>query len=159
MTRRTLRSVWSHYLRVRKRLAEAEISGVERRMAEREARGLRDRLVVNYSPLVKYVAGRISGRMAGPLDQEDVVASGLFGLLNAVETYDPERRTKFESYAISKIRWSILDELRKVDPLSRRTRMRAHQIERTRDELARRFGRAPTEGEVARELGVGIGEH
>src|SRR5215203_6989555 len=55
--RRTLRSVWSHYLRVRKRLAEAEISGVERRMAEREARGLRDRLVVNYSPLVKYVAG------------------------------------------------------------------------------------------------------
>ena len=57
MRRRTLRSVWSHYLRVRKRLAEAEISGVERRMAEREARGLRDRLVVNYSPLVKYVAG------------------------------------------------------------------------------------------------------
>ena len=68
MTRRTLRSLWSHYLRVRQRLAEAEISGVERRMAEREARGLRDRLVVNYSPLVKYVAGRISGRMAGPLD-------------------------------------------------------------------------------------------
>ncbi len=89
MTRRTLRSLWSHYLRVRQRLAEGDMSGVERRLAEREARGLRDRLVVNYSPLVKYVAGRISGRMGGPLDQEDVVASGLFGLLNAVETYDP----------------------------------------------------------------------
>ena len=80
MTRRTLRSLWSHYLQVRRRLAEGEMSGGERRMAEREARGLRDRLVVNYSPLVKYVAGRVSGRMAGAIDQEDVVASGLFGL-------------------------------------------------------------------------------
>ncbi|MDQ3862594.1 MAG: sigma-70 family RNA polymerase sigma factor [Actinomycetota bacterium] len=121
------------------------MSAVERRLAEREERGLRDRLVVNYSPLVRYVAGRVSGRMAGPLDQEDVVASGLLGLLNAVETYDPGRRTKFESYAISKIRWSILDELRKADPLSRRTRLRAHQTERTRDELVQKLGRAPTE--------------
>ena len=121
---------------------------------------LRDRLVVNYSPLVRYVAGRISGRMAGPLDQEDVVASGLFGLLNTVETYDPERRTKFDSYAFSEIRWSILDELRKVDPLSRRTRMRAHQTERTRDELVQKLERVMNsiknglgmrETEIARE--------
>ena len=159
MTRRTLRSLWSHYFRVRKRLAEADLSGVERRSAEREARGLRDRLVVNYSPLVKYVASRISGRMSGPLDQEDVVASGLFGLLNAVETYDPGRRTKFESYAISKIRWAILDELRKVDPLSRRVRMRAHQTERTRDELVQKLGRAPTESELVGRLGVSVTEH
>jgi RNA polymerase sigma factor FliA len=159
LTRRTIRSLWSHYFQVRKRLDEGEMSGEERRLAEREARGLRDRLVVNYSPLVKYVAGRTSGRMAGPLDQEDVVASGLFGLLNAVETYDPERRTKFESYAISKIRWSILDELRKVDPLSRRTRMRAHQTERMRDELFQKLGRAPTESELAGRLGVSVAEH
>ena len=159
MTRRTLRSLWAQYFRVRKRLAEAEMSGVERRLAQREARGLRDRLVVNYSPLVKYVAGRISGRIAGPLDQEDIVASGLFGLLNAVETYDPGRRTKFESYAISKIRWSILDELRKVDPLSRRTRMRAHQTERTRDELVQKLGRAPTESELVGRLGISVTEH
>src|ERR671920_2033887 len=135
------------------------MSGGERRMAEREAKGLRDRLVVNYSPLVKYVAGRVSGRMAGAIDQEDVVASGLFGLLNAVETYDPGRRTKFESYAISKIRWSILDELRKVDPLSRRVRMRAHQTERTRDELVQKLGRTPTESELVGHLGVSVTEH
>jgi RNA polymerase sigma factor FliA len=159
LTRRTIRTLWSHYFRVRRRLDEVQMSGDERRMAEREARGLRDRLVVNYSPLVKYVAGRTSGRMAGPLDQEDVVASGLFGLLNAVETYDPERRTKFESYAISKIRWSILDELRKVDPLSRRTRMRAHQTERMRDELFQKLGRAPTESELVGRLGVSVAEH
>ena len=159
MTRRTLRPLWSHYFRVSKRLAEADMSSDERRQAEREARGLRDRLVVNYSPLVKYVAGRISGRMAGALDQEDVVAAGLFGLLNAVETYDPDRRTKFESYAISKIRWSILDELRKLDPLSRRTRLRAHQTERTRDGLVQELGRPPTESELAGRLGISVAEH
>jgi RNA polymerase sigma factor FliA len=159
LTRRTLRSLWSHYFRVRERLAQADLSAVERRSAEREARGLRDRLVVNYSPLVKYVAARVSGRMSGPLDQEDVVASGLFGLLNAVETYDPGRRTKFESYAISKIRWSILDEFRKVDPLSRRARLRAHQTERIRDELVQKLGRAPTESELVGRLGVSVTEH
>jgi RNA polymerase sigma factor FliA len=159
VTRRTLGTLWSRYFDARHRLAEGNMSFAERRLAEREARALRDRLVVNYSPLVKYVAGRISGRMPGPLDQEDVVSSGLFGLLNAVETFDPGRRTKFESYAISKIRWSILDELRKVDPLSRRARLRAHQTERARDELVQKLGRAPTESELVRRLGISITEH
>ncbi len=159
MTRRTLGALWSRYVEVRKRLAGGDMSCAERRSAERESRGLRDRLVVNYSPLVKYVAGRISGRTAGPLDQEDIISSGLYGLLGAVETYDPGRRTKFESYAISKIRWSILDELRKVDPLSRRVRLRAHQTERARDELVQKLGRAPTESELVRSLGISITEH
>jgi len=135
------------------------MSCVQLRSAEREAKGLRDRLVVNYSPLVRYVAGRTAGRVSGPLDQEDLVASGLVGLLGAVETFDPERRTKFESYAISKIRWSILDELRKADPLSRRTRLRAHQIDRARDELVQKLGRAPTESELVRLLGISVSEH
>jgi RNA polymerase sigma factor for flagellar operon FliA len=111
---------------------------VEVRSTDREARGLRDRLLVNYTGLVRYVAGSISGCMTGPLDQEDPISSGLVGLLGAVETYDPGRRTKFESYAISKIRWSILDELRKADSLSRRTRLRAHQIDRASEELVQK---------------------
>jgi RNA polymerase sigma factor for flagellar operon FliA len=135
------------------------MSCVELRSAEREARGLRDRLVANYSPLVRYVAGRTAGRLAGPLDQEDLISSGLVGLLGAVETFDPGRRTKFESYAISKIRWSILDELRKIDPLSRRTRLRAHQIDRARDELVQKLGRAPTESELVGRLGISVTEH
>lgn len=159
MTRRTLGALWSRYLEVRGRLAAGGLSCVEIRSAEREARGLRDRLVVNYSPLVRYVAGRVSGRMGGPLDQEDLISSGLVGLLGAVETYDPGRRSKFESYAISKIRWSMLDELRKVDPLSRRTRLRAHQIERARDELVQKLGRAPTESELVGSLGISVTEH
>lgn len=159
MTRRTLGSLWPHYLEVRAALNGTEISGAERRVAEREARGLRDRLVVNYSPLVRYVAGRMCPRTNGPLDQEDVVSWGLLGLLAAVETYDPGRRTRFESYAVSKIRWSILDELRKVDPLSRQARLRMRQAERARVELAQKLGRAPTEPEVALHLGVDFGEH
>ncbi|HEX7169250.1 MAG TPA: FliA/WhiG family RNA polymerase sigma factor [Rubrobacter sp.] len=159
MTRRTIGALWSRYFQVRNRIAAGGLSCVKLRSAEREARGLRDRLVVNYSPLVRYVAGRVSGRLAGPLDQEDLISSGLVGLLGAVETYDPGRRSKFESYAISKIRWSMLDELRKVDPLSRRTRLRAHQTERARDELVQKLGRAPTESELVRCLGTSVTEH
>ena len=120
---------------------------------------MRDKLVVNYSPLLRYVAGKTAGRMSGPLDQEDLISSGLVGLLGAVETFDPGRRTKFESYAISKIRWSILEGLRKVDPLSRRTRSRAHQIDRARDDLVQKLGRAPTESELVGRLGISVAEH
>jgi RNA polymerase sigma factor for flagellar operon FliA len=135
------------------------MSVAERRTAERKLKGLRDRLVVDYSPLVRYVAGGISARMTGPLDREDVLSWGVLGLLDAIETYDPERRTKFESYAISKIRWSILDEMRSADPLTRRVRRRVREVDLTKGELAQRLGRMPTEEEVARERGVGIAEH
>ena len=159
MTRRTLGELWSRYFQIRNRIAAGGMSCVQLKSAEREVRGLRDRLVVNYSPLVRYVAGRTAGRASGTFDQEDLISSGLVGLLGAVETYDPGRRTKFESYAISKIRWSILDELRKVDPLSRRTRLRAHQIDRARDELVQKLGRAPTESELVGRLGISVTEH
>ena len=159
-TRPTLGRLWSRYLEGRDALNEARGPGGADMAAQREVRGLRDRLLVNYSPLVKYVAGRISARMpCGPVDQEDVLSWGILGLLDAIESYDPARRTKFESYAISKIRWSILDELRKADPLPRRARVRAREVERARGELAQRLGHAPTEEEVADELGVGIDEH
>ena len=161
MTRRTLGWLWARYLETRAGLNGKSMSVAERGAAERELKGLRDQLVVNYSPLVKYVASRVLGRMTGPVDREDVLSWGIIGLLDAIETYDPGRRTKFESYAISKIRWSILNELRRADPLSRRVRRRAREVELARGELAQRLGRAPTEKEeeVARELGVGIAEH
>ena len=159
LTQPTIGRLWARYLEVREALKGGRDPGWPIGVTEREARGLRDRLVVNYSPLVKYVAGRISARMSGIVDQEDVVSWGIVGLLDAVESYDPMRRTKFESYAISKIRWSILDELRKADPLPRRARLRVREVERARGELAQRLGHAPTEEEVACELGVGIEEH
>jgi RNA polymerase sigma factor for flagellar operon FliA len=159
LTRRTLGWLWSRYFEARDALSDRGMSVAERRTSERELKGLRDRLVVNYSPLVRYVAGRISARMIGPVDREDMLSWGVLGLLDAIETYDPARRTKFESYAISKIRWSILDELRKADPLTRRVRRRVREVDLTKGELAQRLGRVPTEKEVAQELGVGIAEH
>ncbi|QIN82959.1 FliA/WhiG family RNA polymerase sigma factor [Rubrobacter tropicus] len=158
MTRQNLGSLWARYRRVRERAAGIACP-TERRLVDREATMLRDRLVVNYSPLARYVAGRIFARSPGPVDREDLVSWGLFGLLGAVETYDPSRPAKFETYAISKIRWSILDELRKTDPLPRTTRLRVQRVERARCELAQCYGRSPTESEVAVRLGVSIADH
>ena len=157
--RRTLGSVWTRYLRARERSTDEIACPVERRAAQREVTVLRDRLVANYSPLARYVAGRICARSIGTVDREDVISWGLYGLLGAVETYDPSRPAKFETYAISKIRWSILDELRKADPLPRTARLRAQQVERAHCELAQRYGRSPTESEVAATLGVSLADH
>lgn len=159
MTRRTLGWLWSRYFEARDALEGGEIPWADRRNAERELRVLRERLVVHYSPLVKYAAGRVSARAICPVETDEVLSWGVFGLLEAVETYDPGRQTKFESYAISKIRWAILDELRRLDPLTRRVRRRAREAESARARLAQRLGRTPAEEEVARELGVGIADH
>lgn len=159
MSSRTVGALWDRYLRVRGRVGAEIPCPLERRRVERQAKALRDRLVVNYSPLARYVAGRISARTVGPLDREDVLSWGLCGLLGAVETYDPSRPAKFETYAISKIRWSILDELRKADPLPRSARLRMQRIEGTRSELTQLYGRAPTESEVCGRLGVSVDEH
>ena len=158
-TRHTIGRLWSRYLEARERLEGGEMDVAERAAARRGADGLRDRLVVNYSPLVKYVAGRVLGRAIYPLELEDVISWGLCGLLDAVETFDPGRGAKFESYAISKIRWSILDEMRKADPLPRRARSHARRVEHVRGELSQRLGRAPAEEELAQELGVVVAEH
>ncbi|MBA3471902.1 MAG: sigma-70 family RNA polymerase sigma factor, partial [Rubrobacter sp.] len=160
MTGRTVGRLWAWYLKVRKELRSGEGFSEEeaRREAERQEGQLRDRLVVNYSPLVKYVASRVGARVPGAVEQEDMISWGVLGLLDAVETYDPERpgkRAKFESYAISKIRWAILDQLRSQDWVPRRVRLRAQQIEAARAKLTQELRRLPTETEIAGELGLG----
>jgi RNA polymerase sigma factor for flagellar operon FliA len=129
---RTVGRLWTQYLKVREELRSGEGPSDDeaRREAERQEGQLRDRLVVNYSPLVKYVASRVGARVPGAVEQEDMFSWGVLGLLSAIETYDPNRegkRAKFESYAISKIRWAILDQLRSQDWVPRRVRMRAQQ--------------------------------
>lgn len=115
--------------------------------------------IVNYSPLVKYVAGRIGARLTSTVNQEDMMSWGVMGLLDAIETFDPTRKAKFESYAISKIRWAILDEFRKEDWVPRRVRLKAQEIERARDKLAQALRRPPTRGEISSELGIEIEEY
>lgn len=161
MKPRTLGEVWGRYLDARGRLegADGGLADDAVEPLERQTRQLKDRLLVNYSPLVKYVSGRVGARMTGAVDQEDLLSWGILGLLNAIETFDPGRGAKFETYAISKIRWAMLDELRKHDPLPRKLRDQTRESEQAGARLSQRLGRVPTEQEVAAELNLGLGEY
>jgi RNA polymerase sigma factor for flagellar operon FliA len=115
---------------------------------------LRDRLILTYAPLVKYVAGRLGSGLPSHVDDDDLVSYGLLGLIGAIERYDPGRDIKFETYAIARIKGSIIDELRAMDWVPRSVRARARDIERTIAELEAKMGRAPTDEEIAGKLGM-----
>jgi len=117
-------------------------------------RGLRDRLILMYAPLVKYVAGRLGSGLPAHVDEGDLASYGLLGLMNAIERYDPDRDVKFETYAIARIRGAIIDELRAMDWVPRSVRSRARAIERAIGELEARTGRAPTDAEISGKLGI-----
>jgi RNA polymerase sigma factor FliA len=115
---------------------------------------LRDRLIVTYAPLVKYVAGRLGSGLPAHVDDEDLVSYGLLGLIGAIERFDPDRGIKFETYALGRIKGAIIDELRSLDWVPRSVRSRAREIERSIAELEAKLGRAPTDEEIAAKLGV-----
>jgi len=115
---------------------------------------LRDRLILTYAPLVKYVAGRLGSGLPAHVDEGDLVSYGLLGLIAAIERYDPDRDVKFETYAIARIKGSILDELRAMDWVPRSVRSRAREIERAMSELEAKLGRAPTDEEIASKVGI-----
>src|SRR3954468_17468180 len=117
-------------------------------------RALRDRLILTYAPLVKYVAGRLGSGLPAHVEEGDLVSYGLLGLIGAIERFDPERDIKFETYAISRIKGSIIDELRSMDWVPRSVRSRAREIERAIGELESRLGRAPSDEEISGKLGV-----
>jgi RNA polymerase sigma factor for flagellar operon FliA len=119
---------------------------------------IRDRLILNYSPLVKYVAGRLGSGLPAHVDEGDLVSYGLLGLIGAIERYDPERDVKFETYAIARIKGAIIDELRAMDWVPRSVRSRAREIERAIGELERKLHRAPTDEEIAKKVGITVSE-
>ena len=119
---------------------------------------LRDRLILTYAPLVKYVAGRLGSGLPAHVDDDDLISYGLLGLIGAIERYDPDRDVKFETYAIARIKGSIIDELRALDWVPRSVRARARDIERAIAELERKLHRAPTDDEIAEKLGLSVNE-
>ena len=119
-------------------------------------RGVRDRLILTYSPLVKFVAGRLGSSLPSHVDEQDLVSYGLLGLIGAIERYDPGREIKFETYAIMRIKGAIIDELRSLDWVPRSVRSRAREIERVHGKLEHRLHRSPTDDEMARELGISV---
>jgi RNA polymerase sigma factor for flagellar operon FliA len=115
---------------------------------------LRDRLILHYSPLVKYVAGRVGVGLPPNIEQGDLVSYGIFGLIDAIEKYDLERAIKFETYAINRIRGAIIDELRSIDWIPRSVRSKAREVEKAYQALEARLQRTPSETEVAEEMGI-----
>src|SRR5205823_11017749 len=118
----------------------------------------RERLVVAYSPLVKYVAGRMSSGLPAHVEEADLISYGLGGLISAIERFDLTREIKFETYAITRIRGAIIDELRNLDGVPRSVRAPAREIEKINMKLEARFQRAPTDEEMATDPGVTIAE-
>jgi len=115
---------------------------------------LRDRLILTYAPLVKYVAGRLGSGLPAHVDDDDLVSYGLLGLIGAIERFDPSRDIKFETYAMARIKGSIIDELRSMDWVPRSVRSRARDIERAIGALEAKLGRAPTDEEISAKLGL-----
>ncbi|WP_231104832.1 FliA/WhiG family RNA polymerase sigma factor [Haloechinothrix halophila] len=122
------------------------------------SRALRDRLVLHYAPLVKYVAGRVGTGLPTHIDTGDLIGSGVFGLVDAIEKFDPDRGWKFETYAMQRIRGAILDDLRSQDWVPRVVRSRAREVERALERLGGRLHRTPTDVELADELGYTVSE-
>jgi RNA polymerase sigma factor for flagellar operon FliA len=121
-------------------------------------KALRDRLILTYAPLVKYVAGRLGSGLPAHVDEGDLVSYGLLGLIGAIERYDPARDIKFETYAISRIKGAIIDELRALDWVPRSVRSRAREIERAIAELEAKLGTAPTDEQIAAKIGISVDE-
>ena len=117
---------------------------------------LRERLILHYSPLVKYVAGRVGVGLPPNIEQADLVSYGIFGLIDAIQKFDLERAIKFETYAISRIKGAIIDELRSIDWIPRSVRYKAREVEKAYAALEARLHRTPTEAEVAAELGIAL---
>src|ERR687893_2885881 len=112
----------------------------------------RERLVVAYSPLVKYVSGRMASGLPAHVEESDLISYGLGGLISAIERFELEREIKFETYAITRIKGAIIDELRSLDWVPRSVRARARAIEKANRKLEHKLQRAPSDEELAAEL-------
>lgn len=115
-------------------------------------------LAEEYLPIVRFTAERMIERLPHNVQVEDLISVGAFGLLDAIEKFDPTRAVKFETYCVGRIRGAMLDELRAMDWVPRLTRARANRLEAAYQGLERKLGRAPTDAEVAGELGISLEE-
>jgi RNA polymerase sigma factor FliA len=124
----------------------------------RESRdpSIRNDLVVQYAPLVKYVVGRLGVRLPEHVDQQDLVSEGVIGLIDAIDRFDPDREIRFETFAVPRIHGSIIDSLRYQDWLPRRVRTEIKKIEETRSQLENEMGATPTLNELADALGTDV---
>lgn len=118
----------------------------------------RNLLMENYRDIVKYSAERLHAKLPDKVELDDLISAGVFGLMDAIDAFDPERGVKFETYCSARIKGSILDELRSMDWVPRLVRARAHRLSKATRSLETHLGRKPTEEEIAEELGMDMVE-
>ncbi|MDQ3730361.1 MAG: RNA polymerase sigma factor WhiG [Actinomycetota bacterium] len=118
----------------------------------------RERLVVAYSPLVKFIAGRMASGLPSHVEEGDLVSYGLLGLIGAIERFDLEREIKFETFAVARIKGAIIDELRSLDWVPRSVRAKARDVERAHAALEGSLARGPTDEEMAVKLEMTVDE-
>jgi len=119
---------------------------------------IREKLILEYAPLVKIIAGRLSMYLGYNVEYEDLVSYGIFGLIDAIDKFDYGKGIKFETYASLRIRGSILDQIRKMDWIPRSLRQKQKRLETAMTELETRLGRVPTDEELAAELEISVDE-
>jgi RNA polymerase sigma factor for flagellar operon FliA len=130
------------------------LDGIWNEYKRNGSREERDRLILHYSPLVKYVAGRVSVGLPQNIEQADLVSYGIFGLIDAIDKFDTGRNIKFETYAITRIKGAIIDELRSIDWVPRSVRAKGRAVEKAYAKLEALLLRTPTDAEVAREMAL-----
>jgi RNA polymerase sigma factor for flagellar operon FliA len=118
----------------------------------------RNRLMEHYLPIVKYTADRLYAKLPGEVDVDDLVSTGIFGLMDAIAAFDEKRGVKFETYCAPRIRGAMLDELRSMDWVPRLVRSRAHKLNEARHELEAQLGRRPDDSELAKRMRMSMQE-
>ncbi len=118
----------------------------------------REKLILHYAPLVKYVASRVATGLPASVEQADLVSYGMFGLIDALTKFEPGRGNKFETYAIPRIKGAIIDELRAMDWVPRSVRFKAREIDKAHTDLEAMLKRQPSEKEMAERLGISLRE-
>jgi len=128
---------------------EHEIEDYWRRFKKSNDEKAREGLILHYSPLVKFVAGRVGVGLPRNVEHADLISYGMFGLIDAIDKFEPERNIKFETYAVNRIKGAILDELRALDWVPRSVRARAREIQRSLGELEHQLQRSASDEELA----------
>ncbi|MFP4013671.1 MAG: FliA/WhiG family RNA polymerase sigma factor [Chitinispirillaceae bacterium] len=137
----------------------SSIDSLWREYKETGSKVAKDKLLVEYAHLVKYITQRLAVNLPKSVDRNDLVSAGIMGLIKAVETFEPERGFKFETYAGHKIRGAVLDDLRALDWVPRSIRQKSRDLQKVFVKLENELGRAPYDDEVCEELGISISEY
>jgi RNA polymerase sigma factor for flagellar operon FliA len=137
---------------------EVDISQIWKQFHKTRDEHSRNLLMEHYRPLVKYAADRLYSKLPDKVELDDLTSAGIFGLMDAIDAFDPKRGVKFETYCTPRIRGSILDELRSMDWVPRLVRARSHRLSRATRSLETHLGRKPTDKETAKELKLGMND-